>query len=244
MAAVQRLATLGRSAREEAGIKVRQPLSRLVCVVPDQAGSALQELVPLLAAELNVKQVDFASSADSLVTLEARPNFRSLGKKFGASTPIAAEAVKALDSDALRAFERGEPLAISVNNESRLLDQDDLTIVRRASGSLVVSEADGYFAAVDPVVTPALRSEGIARELVSRVQRLRKEAGLAVSDRIVLAVQGGGEVESAVQAHREWIAGEVLAREIAVGEIPGDHQALQEVDIDGLAVRIAITRVE
>jgi isoleucyl-tRNA synthetase len=244
MAAVQRLATLGRAAREEAGIKVRQPLSRLVCVVPEQAGFVLDGLVSLLASELNVKQVDFASSADSLVTLEARPNFRSLGKKFGSLTPLAAEAVKALDSEALRAFERGEPLAISVNNESRLLEREDLTIVRRASGSLVVSEAAGYFAAIDPVVTPALRSEGIAREIVSRVQRLRKEAGLAVSDRIVLAVEGDGEVSGAVREHRQWIADEVLARDIALGEIPGDHQALQEVDIDGLAVRIAITRVD
>jgi isoleucyl-tRNA synthetase len=244
MAAVQRLATLGRAAREEAGIKVRQPLSRLVCVVPDQAESILDGLVPLLAAELNVKRVDFASSADSLVTLEARPNFRTLGKKFGRRTQLAAEAVKALDSEALRAFERGEALAISVDNEARLLDRDDVTIVRRASGSLVVSEAAGYFAAIDPTVTPALRSEGIAREIVSRVQRLRKEAGLAVSDRIVLAVEGGGDVDIAVREHRQWIAGEVLAREIAVGEITSDHQAMQEVDIDDLVVRIAITRVD
>jgi isoleucyl-tRNA synthetase len=244
MAAVQRLATLGRAAREEAGIKVRQPLSRLVCVVPDQAESTLDGLIPLLAAELNVKQVAFASSADSLVTLEARPNFRSLGKKFGQRTQLAAEAVKKLGNDALRALERGEQVAISVGNDSHLLDRDDLTIVRRASGSLVVSEAAGYFAAIDPTVTPALRSEGIAREIVSRVQRLRKESGLAVSDRIVLAVQGAGDTDAAVREHRDWIAGEVLAREIVIGELSGDHQAVQEVDIDGLAVRVAITRVD
>ena len=144
----------------------------------------MERLVGLLANELNVKEVSFLSSADALVTLEAKPNFRSLGKKFGKQTPLAAQAVTALTSEALLAFEKGEPLAISVGNDAKQLDADDLTIVRRASGKLVVKEAGGYFAAIDATVTPELRTEGLAREIVSRVQRMRKEAGFAVSDRI------------------------------------------------------------
>ncbi|HMJ19057.1 MAG TPA: isoleucine--tRNA ligase, partial [Gemmatimonadaceae bacterium] len=187
MAHVRTLSTLGRAAREEAGVKVRQPLARMVCVVPPVAaasGSAggrregmLEELSPLLAAELNIKKIDFISSADDLVTLKAKPNFRSLGKKFGKNTPLASEAVQALTSDALREFESGKPLYVSVGNDSHELSAEDLTVVRTASGELVVKEESGYFAALDPVVTRELRLEGIARELVSRVQRLRKELG-------------------------------------------------------------------
>src|SRR5438067_1452646 len=81
----------GRSAREEVGIKVRQPLARLVCVAPNVPDAALEPLIPLLAAELNVKTVEFASSGDALVTLEAKPNFRALGKTFGKRTPLAAQ---------------------------------------------------------------------------------------------------------------------------------------------------------
>jgi isoleucyl-tRNA synthetase len=248
MEQVRTLSTLGRAAREEAGVRVRQPLARMACVVPGTAAkskglqASLDSLIPLLADELNVKVVSFLSSADELVKLEAKANFRSLGKKFGKDTPLAAKAVAALESDALMAFEKGEPLAISVGNESRTLDAEDLTIVRRASGEMIVKEAAGYFAAIDPVVTPELRKEGLAREVVSRIQRMRKDAGLAVSDRIVLAIAGAAELEEAVRSHEGWIAEEVLAREVTVGDHAGKLNAMQRADIDGLEASIAFKR--
>ncbi|MGK2960691.1 MAG: isoleucine--tRNA ligase [Gemmatimonadaceae bacterium] len=243
---IRTLATLGRAAREEAGVKVRQPLGKMACVVPGKRafrkGSDTDELVPLLAGELNVKHVSFLSSADDLVTLEAKANFRSLGKKFGKETPLAAKAVSALSSEALMAFERGEPLAVSVGNESRSLDPEDLTIIRRASGELIVKESAGYFAAIDPLVTPELRMEGLAREVVSRIQRMRKDAGFAVSDRIVVAVAGWDELEEAVRAHSARIAEEVLAREITVGDDAEIFNATHAVDIDGREARVSLER--
>ncbi len=221
----------------------------MVCVVPgegsldpDSGVRGMDTLVSLLADELNVKEVSFLHSADALVTLEAKPNFRSLGKKFGKQTPLAASAVAALESDALLAFEKGEPLAISVGNDARQLDADDLVIVRRASGKLVVKESGGYFAAIDPTVTPELRGEGLAREIVSRVQRMRKEAGFAVSDRITLWVAGPAEIEAAIQLHKDWVASEVLARQVNVGGKSESNHAAQSVDIDGQPVSIAIER--
>jgi isoleucyl-tRNA synthetase len=251
MSHIRTLATLGRAAREEAGVKVRQPLGKLVCVVPlpglrgaeDRAGAMLGELSPLLGAELNIKKIEFISSADDLVTLKARPNFRSLGKKFGKNTPLASEAVQALSSEALREFELGKPLYVSVENESRELSAEDLTIVRRASGELVVKEEGGYFAALDPMVTRELRLEGIARELVSRIQRLRKESGFAVSDRITLFIGGGAEIQEAVQVLQKWIAEEVLAVRVNVGERIEDTHATHAFDLDGQNVEVALERV-
>src|SRR5690349_18220468 len=253
MTHIRTLATLGRAAREDAGVKVRQPLSRMVCVVPlpgvlykgaeARAESMLEELSPLLAAELNIKKIEFISSAADLVTLKAKPNFRSLGKKFGKETPLAAEAVQALASEALRDFEAGKPLYVSVGNDSRELGPDDLTIVRTASGELVVKEEAGYFAALDPVVSRELRLEGLARELVSRVQRLRKELGFAVSDRITLGVGAGQEIQDAVKAFEKWIAAEVLATKVGVGgKIEGTH-ATHAFDLDGQNVEVALERV-
>ena len=248
MTDIRTLATLGRAAREEAGIKVRQPLNGMVCVVPRTDDTAeFTALIPLLAAELNVKQVAFASSADALVTLEARANFRSLGKKFGKGTPLAAAAIQAFGSDTLRRFERGEPLEVTVDNVSHPLALEDVTIVRRATGDLVVKEDGGYFTAIDPTLTPELRREGIARELVSRVQRLRKELDLAVSDRIVLSVAGDEDVRETVGQFRDWIASEVLALEVHVAlthvtSAGSDHHAAHQLDLDGRLVHVAITR--
>jgi isoleucyl-tRNA synthetase len=244
MTQLRTLATLARASREEADVKVRQPLSRMVCVVPQGASPSLPELVPLLAAELNVKRVDFAESGDALVRLEAKPNFRSLGKRFGKATPLAAQAVASLTDDALTAFERGEPVAISVNGQSHHVTPEDLTVVRRASGSLVVKESAGFFAAIDPTVTPELRREGFAREFVSRIQRMRKEAGFAVSDRIVVYVAGDSELEATAREFTDYISGEVLARELIVGEpLPTTANVTQSLELDGLPVRVALNRV-
>ncbi|MDQ6887915.1 MAG: isoleucine--tRNA ligase [Gemmatimonadota bacterium] len=244
MERVRTLAKLGHAAREEAAVKVRQPLARLVCVVPNGGTSGLDQLEPLLRSELNVKHVDFLSTGDALVRLEAKPNFRSLGKRFGKRTPLAAQAVAALSSDALAAFDLGTPVAISIEGESHALLPEDVTIARRAAGALVVKEEGGYLAALDATVTPELRSEGLARELVSRVQRLRKEAGFSVSDRIRLQVTGNGEMERVVVEHRGYISAEVLASDVAVGgAIAGSPDATPEVDLDGLTVRVALTRV-
>jgi isoleucyl-tRNA synthetase len=269
MAGIRRLANLGRAAREAVSIGVRQPLAELVCVLPTSPGAEGAEVARLARAldelvrtELNVKAVRWAESGDALVTLEARPNFRVLGKRFGKSTPLAAQAVTALGAESLHAFERGEPAFVSVDGFDHALQPDDLTVVRRATGEYAVQEEGGVVVALDPRITPELRQEGMARELVSRVQRLRKDAGLQVSDRIRLAVRGSDEVEAAVRAHRDYVAGEVLARRLTVGadavpegaagaasELPGAADAFdppntwtQTFDLDGAEALVTLSK--
>ncbi len=247
MSSIRTLATLGRAAREQAKINVRQPLARMVCVAPAAQEGALQALLPVLAAELNIKHIELATSGDALVSLEAKPNFRALGKKFGKKTPLAAEAVAAFTSDHLRAFELGSELLVTVDGETHGLDAGDLTIVRRASGALVVEEERGFFAAIDPVLTPELVAEGLAREVISRVQRMRKDAGLAVSDRIRLWISGDQPLLDAVEAHRSWIAEEVLAKAIFIGESAeaSEHKLVrQSMDLDGIRADLALTKDE
>ncbi len=244
MGHIRRLATLARAAREEAGVKIRQPLSRLVCVVPNYRAGVLDALVPLLRSELNVKGVEFALTGDALVRLEAKPNFRALGKRFGKKTPLAAQAVAAISSEALLGFTRGEPLVISVEGESHALAHDDLDVMRRATGDLVVQEEGGYFAAIDPAVSEELRREGMAREVVNRVQRMRKDSRYVVSDRVLLQVTGNGDVENAVREYREYVAGEVLASEVIIGgDVAATVDAVQTVEVMDDDVRIALTRV-
>jgi isoleucyl-tRNA synthetase len=245
MREIRTLATLGRAAREAAGVNVRQPLARMVCVLPvhgPAVDALVQELVPLLAAELNVKSVEFASSADALVSLEAKPNFRALGQRWGKETPHAAAAVAALSSDTLRAFERGEPVIIGVDGTDHQLTAEEVTIHRRASGPLEVQEDGARFAAVDTTVTPELRAEGMAREMVSRIQRLRKDTGLAVSDRIRLQIAGPDALRAIAEQHRQWIAGEVLAWEMIVSDALSADPSAIALELDGMTAHIALTR--
>ncbi len=244
MAELRALATLGRAAREDAGIKVRQPLARLVCVAGAGDQGLLDQLVPLLVTELNVKSVEFLGSADSLVQLEAKANFRALGKKWGKETPQAAQAVNALHSATLAGFERGEDVHITVGGHTRPLEADDLTVVRKASGTLVVSQDGTRFAAIDPTLTDELRREGLARELVSRVQRFRKDSGLLVSDRIALWVGGPAALSDAVDAHRAWICDETLTVTLTAGAtLPPDVPSGTTADLDGVPVHLALKKV-
>ena len=244
MSRVRTLAKLGRAAREEKEIKVRQPLSRLVCVVPDFRAGELRELLPLLASELNVKTVEFADSGSALATLVGKANFRALGKRFGKRTPEVAKAVEALASEELLKFERGETVNVTVDGEAFPLLSDDVTIVRHASGSLLVREENGLFAALDPTITPELRREGAARELVSKIQQMRKAARFAVSDRVRVDLDGGPELAAVVKEYETYIAGEVLANEITLaGGLGETHDATQTIVLDAETVRIALTRV-
>ena len=111
-----------------------------------------------------------------------------------------------------------------------------------SSGALIVAQDGARFAAVDPTITPALRAEGVARELVSRVQRMRKDRGFAVSDRITVQVQGDEQVQGAIRAHHAWIVGEVLATQLVVGDGAEAPDAVA-ADLDGLPVRITLTKV-
>ncbi len=238
---VRELSRLGRAAREEAGINVRRPLGRALCVVPASELAGVEPLLPVLAEELNIKNVSLVTTADDLVTLEAKANFKALGKRFGKATPLAAQAVQGLSSDALRRFEQGEPVGISVEGSEHLLQAEDLTVLRRAAGDLLVKESEGRFAAIDPTMTPELEREGLSREVVSRVQRMRKEAGLAVSDRIHVWIWGAPEIEIAVREYIDWIAGEILARSLLIGaENAPAERAAQTVEIDGLRVSVAL----
>ena len=242
MAAVRTLARLGRAAREEAGIKVRRPLGRMVCVVPRDEASDVEKLATLLQTELNIKLVQFAGSADDLVKVTGKGNFRALGKRFGKSTPAAAAAIESLGSAELAAFERGERVTITVDGVEHALEKDDVLLTRSAAGDLVVAGDGVYVAAVDPQLTIELRREGTARELVSRVQRHRKDAGLAVSDRIRLTVGGVVHVREAAREHQAWIAGEVLAAAFDVVDSEIASPGSVAVDLDGLAAWFTLER--
>jgi isoleucyl-tRNA synthetase len=245
MDAVRTLSTLGRAAREEVGIRVRQPLGAVYAVIPEGVETG-DDLLAILRDELNVKRVEFMHAAEELVTFTAKPNFKALGARFGKHTPKVADLVRALPSDRIAAFRRGEALSVEAGGESFTLAEGDFEVIQNAQGDFVIESEGGFTLAVDPALTPELRAEGVAREVVNRVQKLRKDTGLEVSDRIRLGVFGDdADLADAMAACGELVRSETLAVELETGSATDFHgyEADREVDLDGITAIIALRRV-
>jgi isoleucyl-tRNA synthetase len=202
-------------------------------------------LLEILRDELNVRAVHFIEGAEELVTFSARPNFRALGARHGKRTPKVADAVRQITSASLAAFRNGQPLEVEVDGERIEILESELEIVQTATGDYVVEAQGGYTVALDPAVTPELRAEGLARELVSRIQRLRKESGFDVSDRIRLGVGAPGPQREAFEGHRDFIMGETLALEMEVTEVlNGGWSTTKTVDLEDGEVVIGVSPIE
>jgi len=241
MAEVRRLVGLGRQARTEARIKVRQPLARALISVPDPVRAGVAGLLDLVAAELNVKEVGFAEGEAGLVAYRLAPNFRVLGPRFGRDAPAVAAALRQVPAEPaaelaprLRAGERVR-LEVDGLGPVELGPEEAGVVEEPVTGWRVVR--DGATAvALDLEVTPELRLEGLARDLVRAVQDLRKAAGLEVADRIELAVKADGRAAAAVAAHHDYLLGETLATSLHAAPQGDGHDA--RVDLDGQEVRI------
>ncbi len=241
MASARALVSLGRAAREEVQVRVRQPLRVAEAVLP-QGRTLSGEVLAVVREELNVKEVVFLANADELVRLVPRPNFRALGPRFGKKTNDAANALRALPQEALAEYRNGGEVEFEVDGASHTVEEDDLEIVQEALGDLIVKGEGATTIALDPALDGELIAEGIARELVNRIQRLRKDAGLEITDRIDLLIAGPDEVREAATRHRDFIGGETLAPALLVeGDISDPAWPhVRDVDLDGTPAKIAL----
>ncbi|MGE5093252.1 MAG: isoleucine--tRNA ligase [Bacillota bacterium] len=243
MDAVRRLASLARAAREEARLRVRQPLRRMQVAVPAAArGPAFDELLALLRAEVNVRDVEVALSDTSLVRLRARANFRSLGRRFGKRTPEIAAACAGLEPDALRALEGGRAVTLDVGGEGVEILPEDVVVEREVTSDWIVQSDGPFVVALDPALDDELRAEGIARELVNRVQRVRKDAGYEFTTRIALSIDGDPRLLDAARAHAGFIRDETLARALHVGARASSADLEQEAEVEGMQVVLGVER--
>jgi isoleucyl-tRNA synthetase len=241
--AVRQLASLARAAREERNLRVRQPLRRMRVSVPPHAdGPRFRDLLPLLAQEVNVREVEVVASDAELVRLRAKPNFRTLGKRYGKRTPEAAAASARLTADQLRALEAGQ--SVRLNGDGALWEYgpDDVTVERLVVSDWPVQSAGSYVAALDPELTDALRREGLARELVNRIQRLRKDAGYEYTARIEVSIEGPAPLLDAARDHEAVIRSETLARVLHIGAAGPASDRQETLDIDGHQAVIAVQR--
>jgi isoleucyl-tRNA synthetase len=237
MASVRRAVELGRAARAQAGVKVRQPLRKAVIVATDRERAQIERLSELVARELNVKEIEFVAEEAELVRYEVKPNYRSLGPRFGKLMPQAAAAVEALDPTSVAEAVAGErTLGIQVNGTEHDIEPDDVSLVLRPLDGYQVEAESGRAVALALDLDDELRREGLAREVVHAVQNARRDAGLNVTDRIELRLGGDPELLDAARTHEDYVAGETLATSLSYDSADG-----AEARIEGRELRIAVS---
>jgi isoleucyl-tRNA synthetase len=233
---------LGRRIRNDARVKVRQPLQRaMVHYAGDH--SALEPLLSLVAEELNVREVVFSESAAELAGWRAKPNYRALGPRLGSRVKDVAAALEADGGTLAATLARGDTVTVTVDGEEVALGPEDVDLAQETRTGWGVAAEGGLTLALDLEVPPELRLEGLARDVVRVVQDARKAAGLEVTDRIHLAIETSGDVAEAVDVHRDWIAQEVLAESFDDGPEAGWQPAHRErTELAGVGVVVALSR--
>ena len=202
MDVARRLVTLGRAARNDAWLAVRQPLRRALIVLP--GGATLDgALVAHVAEELNVHEIESVSGLEGLLTYTVTPNFRRLGPRVGRRMPQVQTALAATDGDAVRRALRDDgALVLSLEGGDVTLEPDDVDLRAQAHEELVLAEDGGYAVALDTTLDDALRSEGWARSLIRSLNERRKTLGLELSDRIRVELAASGAVAEAARTRR------------------------------------------
>jgi isoleucyl-tRNA synthetase len=231
---------LGRAARAHAKVKVRQPLAEAVVVAGGREREAIERLQDQLLEELNVKRVRFVSEAEELGHWELKPNYRTLGPRFGKQMPQAAAAVAALDAQSVASTLRGGgTVGLAIDGHDHELSADDVQLVLQPLEGYQVERAGTHAVALNLELDDDLLREGLAREAVRAIQETRKGAGLDVEDRISLTLGGDAGLIAAIREHEQYVAGETLATDVTYREGPVGGEA---VTIDGRELVILVRR--
>jgi isoleucyl-tRNA synthetase len=231
---------LGLRARAGAKVGLRRPLREAVVVAAGRERTSLEELGDVVGDELNVKSLRFVDEADELGSYDLKPNYRSLGPRFGKLMPQVAAAIEALDADHVAvALREGRTVGVNVDGHDHELTAEDLFVGLQPLDGFQVEREGGHAVALDLAMDDELRREGWAREVVRAIQNARKEAGLEVSDRIALRLGGAPEILDAVREHEALVAAEVLAVELSYDAADGAGAA---ATVDGHALTIVVAK--
>ena len=212
-------ASQGLSARSNAGIKVRQPLSQVLVYVKEGRAELDEELAEIVKDELNVKELVFVQDSGSLLGYKVLPNNKILGPKYGADFPKISGALAKLDPNQVAArVNEGSPIPIRVGDEEINLEPDEVLVQTVAAEGLATVDSKLLTVAIETEISDELKEEGLAREMVRRVQDFRKQADFDIADRIKIVYQATPALQSAINTHRQYIMDETLTLEMREGD--------------------------
>lgn len=247
MEIAQKACSMVLALRRKVGVKVRQPLSKLVIpVISESLKEQLEKVKTLILTEVNVKDAEFLPDTTGIITKKIKPNFKTLGKKYGARMKEIASAFGALGQQAISDIQTAGTYTLDLPAGPVVIAPEDYQISSEDMPGWLVATEGQLTIAIDIELTPALKAEGIARELVNRIQNIRKDSGFDVTDKVDVVVYASGEdnvqIASALDGYREYLASQTLALSIVLEEASAAVEGAAEVEWNEGTIRINVTK--
>jgi isoleucyl-tRNA synthetase len=228
----QRISSMVLGLRRKVNIKVRQPLNKLMIPVLDNGfQSKVQAVKDLILIEINVKEIEFLTDTSGILIKRIKPNFKSLGPRFGKLMKQIASEVQQMNQEDIAGFEKEGKWTLNISGEEIILQPEDAEIITEDIPGWLVSSDGNLTVALDITVTEELRQEGIAREFINRIQNYRKESGFDVTDKINIRIKTHDALDEAIRFHKDYIGAQTLARHVDLVE-EMDTKNARKVDID------------
>ncbi len=239
MEMAQTITSMVLSLRKKEQIVVKQPLQKLAIPTADQqTRERIDQVRQLILDEVNVKELEFVGDGDGLLVKKVKCNFRVMGKKFGKQMKSVSAAVNDMTQQQIAQLEKEGSINLIVDGAEALIEADDVEIISEDMPGWTVANEGALTVALDIDITPELKKEFIAREVIKRIQTIRKESGFNITDRVNVTISDTPEITDAVNNHAEFIASQVLAKGITFGVADG----AQEIEIDGVKTLIKVEK--
>jgi isoleucyl-tRNA synthetase len=227
--------------RKKESLKVRQPLSHIMIPSIDATTDGyINSIKDIVMSEVNVKDIKLVDGSNGILVKRIKPDFKKLGPKCGKDMKQVAAALQNMEQEAIAQFEKAGEYTFSINEQAIVVSTDDVTIFSEDIPGWSVANDGNITIALDITLTDELISEGIARELVNRIQNLRKSSGLEITDRINLSLSASDSINQAIAEHKAYIASQVLANNLF---LTNQLSNATEVDLDGTPVFIQIEKI-
>jgi isoleucyl-tRNA synthetase len=240
MQRAQKISSMVLSLRKKEMIKVRQPLQRIMIpVLKEEEKEEILAVADLIKSEVNVKEIELIDDASGIVVKTIKPNFKVLGPRFGKDMKIISEAIKNLTQDDIAIVEKQQEIALVINDNVVNLKLEEVEINSQDIEGWLVANQGGLTVALDITITDDLRKEGNARELVNRIQNLRKDSGLEVTDKITLVIQKNDILERSIAANEHYIKTETLTKELVFAD---ELENGTEISFDDVKTKILIKK--
>lgn len=240
MMKAQTVSSLVLSLRKKEMIKVRQPLQRvMIPVLDDNQRAEIEAVSDLIKAEVNVKEVELLDDASGVLVKQIKPNFKTLGPRFGKDMGLISKEIQNFGQEQIAKLERDGELVMEIAGKSITLSQDDVEISSQDIPGWLVANSNGITVALDITISDELRKEGIARELINRIQNIRKDSGFEVTDKITVKMEKNPQVEEAVLANDSYIKSETLTESLIFVE---NLENGTEIEFDDIKTSILISK--